>query len=323
MMILFANEFTEKSVKKYIDEGLWLNCSLSDFYFYLEYYDEGGYGSVHKVMDKKTGAYMILKRSSKKDFVPGSLKPYFTTTINGESTPTLTDYCQDKNLKVSKEAEFMVKVHEKLGGLKLFDYYDDDDHYILVMENGGRSLESKVSSHRKKILDLIRYEAYQSNFFYKLYLEQIIRYLIAIYHKIKSLHDLGIHHNDLKPENILLSENLESQLTIIDFGVAKKVEKYYESYKGTLEYIPYEYVSKGSYKPWDHTIWCFGIMLHFLALMKYPFVKEEEVLEYNLNKQKIDKLPPTFSKLIYDCLQKNPSNRPQNLLERLQSLETY
>lgn len=311
---LFADEFAEKRVKKYINEGIWLDCNLSHYYTYLEYYDDGGYGTIHKVMDRFSGEYLILKRSSKKDFVEGCLYPYFETTIPPKGV------IFNANLKVSKEAEFMVKIHEKLGGVKLFDYYDDDDHYILITEDGGRSLESISCSHRKKIIDLVRYEAYQSNFFYCTYLKQIINYMIKIYHKIKSIHDLGIHHNDLKPENILVKGD---EVTIIDYGVAKSVEESYESYKGTLEYIPYEFVENGSYKPWDHTIWCFGVMLHFLTLMKYPFSKEEEVLDYNLNCKKINKLPLSFSKLIYDCLQKDPSNRPQNLLERLENLQTY
>lgn len=319
VMSLFADEFAEKKVKKYINEGIWLDCNLSDYYMYLEYYDDGGYGTIHKVMDRINGEYLILKRSSKKDFVEGCLEPYFNSV---ELTEKFKDNILiiNPSLKVSKEAEFMAKIYEKLGGIAMHDYYDDDDHYILVMEDGGRSLESISCSHRKKIIDLVRYEAYQSNFFYRTYLKQIIGYMIKIYHKIKNIHDLGIHHNDLKPENILINED---EVTIIDFGVAKSVEESYENYKGTLEYIPYEFVETGSYKPWDHTIWCFGVMLHFLTLMKYPFLKEEDVLDYNLNYKKINKLPQSFSDLIYDCLQKDPVNRPQNLLERLQNLETY
>ena len=319
VMSLFADEFAEKSVKKYINEGLWLNCSLSDYYVYLEYYDEGGYGTIHKVMEKNSGTYLILKRSSKKDFVCGKLYPYFQAD-KPEKCKEHETIIIDHKLHASQEAEFMVKIHEKLGGIKLHAYYDDDDHYIMIMEDGGRSLEDIACSHKKKITDLVRYEAYQTNFFYRIYLNQIIKYMIKVYHKIKSIHDLGIHHNDLKPENILVSED---DVTIIDFGVSKPVQKIYKGFKGTLEYIPYEYVENGSYEPWDHTVWCFGIMLHFLTLMKYPFIREEDVLEYNLNCKKINKLPTSISDLIYDCLQKDPSKRPQNLLERLEGLKAY
>lgn len=319
VMSLFADEFAEKSVKKYINEGLWLNCNLSDYYVYLEYFDEGGYGTIHKVMDKINGEYLILKRSSKKDFIPGKLEPYFKVKLNKHFRDS-ESLIIDTNLHASREAEFMVKIHEKLGGVKLCAYYDDEDHYLMVMEDGGRSLEDLICSHKKKITDLVRYEAYQTNFFYQIYLKQVKKYMINVYHKIKSIHDLGIHHNDLKPENILIDKD---EVTIIDFGVSKPIQKMYEGFKGTLEYIPYEYVAEGSYKPWDHTIWCFGIMMHFLTLMKYPFVREEDVLEYNLNYKKINKLPPSISTLIYDCLQKDPSKRPQNLLERLEGLTLY
>lgn len=309
---LFANEFAERTVKKYISQGIWLDCSLSDYYTYLEYFDEGGYGSIHLVMNRLTGNRYILKRSSKKDFICGTLPPL----SNCENSNVYIDH----TLKVSQEAEFMVKVYQKLDGLKLLDYYDDDDHYILIMENGGRSLENIACSHRKKIIDLVRYNNYQTNFFYHTYLKQISQYLIKVYYQIKNIYDLGIHHNDLKPENILIDGD---RLTIIDYGVSKRIEENYKSYHGTLEYVPYEFVKYGSYKPWDHTIWCFGIMLHFLTLMKYPFVKEEEVLEYNLDYKIIKKLPKSFSNLILDCLQKNPLHRPQNLLERLEKLEGY
>lgn len=318
MTDMFADEFAEKRVKKYINEGSWLECNLSDYYMYLEYFEEGGYGTIHKVMDRSSGEYLILKRSSKKDFVSGSIPPLTLHKAKPESEMVF-----DADLRPSKEAEFMVQIRETLGpdrGLRLHDYYDDDDHYILIMEEGGRSLENVMQCHKKKIVDLLRYEAYKNNFFYQTHLNRVVEYMIEVYHEIKDIHDLGIHHNDLKPENILIRDQ---KVTIIDFGVAKKIEPSYERFRGTLEYVPFEYVENGSYEPFHHTLWCFGIMLHFLTLMTYPFLKEEEVLAYNLNYKKINKLPKRFSNLIYDCLQKKPSKRPQNLLERLQDLRLW
>ena len=347
-MSLFVEEFAEKIVKKYIKEGEWLDCSLSDSYIYLEYYDEGGYSSIHKIMDRINGKYLILKRSSKKDFVPSSRwhdameiaphrgifdpsmerrveRTFSSIPHSGSKSHQLTVVpdAQPVGIQISKEAEFMVKIHQKLNGLKIYAYYDDDDHYILIMENGGRSLENIACSHKKKILDLIRYDGYRSNYFYQSYLNKIHRYMVKLYHKIKEIHDLGIHHNDLKPENVLVKDD---GMFIIDFGVSKAIESEhttYLTYKGTLQYIPYEYVMYGSYKPWNHTVWCFGVMLHFLTLMKYPFSKEKDVVDYRLNYEQINKLPPSFSALILDCLHKRPSKRPRNLLERLENLRSY
>jgi serine/threonine protein kinase len=308
-MSLFVHKFIEKSVKRYINDDLWLTCNLFDHYMYLEYYDEGGYSSVHKVMSIKSGEHLILKRSSKKDFVSGTI-PQLSDTAKSDTTKL-------NELKVSQEAEFMVKVHQHLNGLKLYDYYDQENYYILIMEYGGRSLENITTCHKKKILNLTRYEAYSTNYFYTQYLLQIKLYMIKVYHKIKKIYKLGIHHNDLKPENILIDDG---QVNIIDFGVAKYVKPFYTEYKGTLEYLPYEYIANGIYKPWDHTIWSFGIMLHFFTLMKYPFLKEEDILNYNLDVTQIQKLPSTFSDLIIKCLDKNPENRPQNILEMLGNL---
>ena len=54
--------------------------------------------------------------------------------------------------------------------------------------------------------------------------------------------------------------------------------------------------------------------------MKYPFLKEEDVLNYNLDIAEIQKLPLSFSSLILQCLDKEPKNRPENLLEKLGNL---
>jgi serine/threonine protein kinase len=95
----------------------------------------------------------------------------------------------------------------------------------------------------------------------------------------------------------------------------------YTGFKGTMEYIPYEYATEGSYRAWDHTVWCFGVMLHFLCLMKYPFVKDEDIVRHKLNYDQIHKLPPEFGNLILDCLHKDPEKRPRNLLKRLKNLQ--
>jgi serine/threonine protein kinase len=312
-MSLLARDFAEKIVREYIDDGLWRKCNLSDHYVYLEYLDEGGYGCVHKVMDRKTGSYLIMKRSSKKNFVEGTLPPS-TRRVEQHGDATLV---VDRELHVSKEVEFMEIVHRELGGLKLYDYYDDIDHYIMVMEDGGRSLESLAYSHKKKIRDLVRRDQCKTNFFYRVHLKNIRDILVRVYHKIEAIHRLGIHHNDLKPANIVIRG---TEVAVIDYGVAEHVESSYSRYKGTLEYVPYEYVADGSYKPWDHTVWCFGVMLHFLTLAKHPFLKEEDVLRHELDDAELDKLPPLFSNLVRECLRCNPLQRPKNLLERLEGL---
>lgn len=313
-MSLFINKFTEKPVRKYIKDNLWLTCNLFDDYKYLEYYDEGGYSSLHKIMSLNNGKHLILKRSIKKDFISGKLESF----LNTEKTLRINEKIQHEKIDTSQEAEFMVKVNKNLKGLKLYDYYDHENYYILVMEYGGRSLENLVTSHKKKILNLLRHNNHISNYFYSTYLMQVKLYMIKVYFEIKKIHNLGIHHNDLKLENILIND--EGKINIIDFGVSKYIEPFYNDYKGTLEYIPYEFIKFGTYKPWNHTLWCFGIMLHYLTLMKYPFLKEEDVLNYNLDIDEIQKLPSSFSKLILNCLDKEPENRPRNLLEKLGNL---
>ena len=111
----FLCEFTEKTVKKYIGSNQWQDCTLSDNYMYLEYHDEGGYGTIHKVLDKATGEHLIMKQSSKKDFVPGKLADQGTPIGFADSK---AEDLESASPKVSREAEYLVVVHNELNGLR-------------------------------------------------------------------------------------------------------------------------------------------------------------------------------------------------------------
>jgi serine/threonine protein kinase len=289
-MSTLKEQFTEKVYLKY-DNGQWINSILSDVYMYLEYYTEGGYGSIHKIMNKTTGEHLILKHSSKKDFR------------------------HTNNLGV--EASFMMLAYQHCGGLKLHAYYDDHDHYILIMQQGGTSLDNVFYCHSRKIKELVRTSKCLTNMFYKNHIQTIVNLMIKVYHKNEELYRCGIHHNDLKLENILLYDN---EVTIIDFGVSKAVEDSYTSYRGSLECVPYEYLAYGSYKPYDQTLWCFGVMMYILCFMALPFNKEEDLLNGDIDHEKLKRIPEGMAALISECLNKDPVKRPLNLLQRLTDL---
>ncbi|ABF82074.1 hypothetical protein MIV044L [Invertebrate iridescent virus 3] len=324
---VFAEEFAEKSVKRYIGQGLWLPCNLSDYYYYQEFHDEGGYGSIHRVMDKATGNEVIMKHSYKLDFSPGILPEWWSKF--GSLTDDLRErVVSNHQLRVSREAQILVQASTVLPEMKLHDYFDDGESFILIMDYGGRSLENIASSHKKKITNLVRYRAYKGNWFYKNWLKQVVDYMIKIYHKIKILYDIGIYHNDLKPENVLVDGD---HITIIDFGVADFVPDENErktwscyDFRGTIDYIPPEVGTTGSFDPWHQTVWCFGVMLYFLSFMEYPFHIDNQFLEYALEGEKLDKLPEPFAQLIRECLSVDPDKRPlTSLLDRLTELHHH
>ena len=72
--------------------------------------------------------------------------------------------------------------------------------------------------------------------------ETIIFYAVQIIDALGCLHTNNIIHRDLKLENILVDQ--EGYLTLIDFGISKKVEKgeSAETVCGSLEYMAPELV---------------------------------------------------------------------------------
>ena len=57
------------------------------------------------------------------------------------------------------------------------------------------------------------------------------------------LHSNGLIHRDIKPENMLIGENLT--LKICDFGWCAVTSQPWETFCGTLEYMPPEMIENG------------------------------------------------------------------------------
>ena len=111
--------------------------------------------------------------------------------------------------------------------------------------------------------------------------ETVIQIAKQIAEALEAAHEKGIIHRDLKPGNILLTP--EGQIKILDFGLAKAVERTSESDRtltlrateaglilGTAAYMSPE---QAAGKPVDRRadIWSFGVVLHELLTGKRLF----------------------------------------------------
>ncbi|KAL4464857.1 hypothetical protein ABPG74_011418 [Tetrahymena malaccensis] len=178
---------------------------------------------------------------------------------------------------------------------KLYECYQDDKHFYLVMENcdGGQLLQLVLEQKR----------------FSEQMASQVMSQMLSA---VKYLHELGIVHRDLKPENFLFTRD-QSELKMIDFGLSKQYNsqlemiKYQlnENYKleqsrlsictpqsnyssksnnmqtivGTVQYIAPEVLTQNYDKRCD--IWSLGVILYCVLYGEFPFTgrNDTEIFE--------------------------------------------
>ena len=165
--------------------------------------------------------------------------------------------------KLKTEIAIMIKAdHPNI--IKLYEIYQDNSHIDLIMEEckGGELFE-------RIIRNIEKHKNYSEKTAAK-----IFKQLISA---IAYCHSQGICHRDLKPENILfLSEEEDSPIKVIDFGLSKIFGKYNNiinnemtSFVGTAYYVSPE-VLQGKYDE-KCDIWSAGVILYIMLNGEPPF----------------------------------------------------
>ena len=106
------------------------------------------------------------------------------------------------------EVELLERLKEAPHCMQMLSWFEDNHNLHIVTElySGGELFD--------RILD--------EGFFSE---RRAARYARQILEAIKACHENGVIHRDLKPENLLLtSEDRESELVLIDFGIAEQFQ---------------------------------------------------------------------------------------------------
>jgi serine/threonine-protein kinase len=143
--------------------------------------------------------------------------------------------------------------------------------------------------------------------------EQVLDYALQLATGLAAAHDYGVVHRDLKPENLFVTS--DGRLKILDFGIAKFLADDAHPTAtgkiiGTPAYMSPEQRAGGEIDQ-RTDIYSFGTILHEL-----------------LTGQRVSGtlpagVPDDLAKLMRDCLQENPKDRPQSardLVARLRSI---
>jgi len=187
--------------------------------------------------------------------------------------------------------------------LKLYEVYEDDDSFYLVMElvKGKELFDKIVERGMYSERDAAR----------------IIRQVVSA---VEYLHENGIAHRDLKPENLLSSGDGDLEVVkIADFGFSKNFgedgEKLMTSC-GSPGYVAPEILTAESYDK-SVDMWSVGVIIYILLSGYPPFYADsapalfKKIMEvkYDFDDSVWDDISDAAKNLIQNLLVKDPSKR--------------
>ncbi|NP_001120941.1 Pim proto-oncogene, serine/threonine kinase, related 212 [Danio rerio] len=117
----------------------------------------------------------------------------------------------------------------------------------------------------------------------------------------------GVLHRDIKLENLLINpDTLEVKL--IDFGCGELLtEDSYQSFRGTREYFPPEFLTTGRYHGEPATVWSLGVVLFLLVFYRFP--EQSDMPRMNNRRLRIKGLSRDCCDFFHGCLQFNYKDR--------------
>ena len=162
---------------------------------------------------------------------------------------------------IKKEIDVMNQLlHPKL--INLHDAFEDDDEMVLIFEflSGGELFERITSDN------------------YIMNENEVINYMRQVLQGIQHMHDKNIIHLDIKPENVMCETKKSSNIKIIDFGLATKLDpnEIVKISTGTAEFAAPEIVERepvGFYTD----MWAVGVLAYVLLSGLSPFAGDNDV----------------------------------------------
>ena len=160
--------------------------------------------------------------------------------------------------------------------------------------------------------------------------EQAIDIAIQVAKGLQTAHEKGVVHRDIKSGNIMLTSTDQAKIT--DFGLAKLSGQTTltktDTTMGTVAYMSPEQ-ARGEMVDHRTDIWSFGVILYEMITGQLPFKSMyEQAIIYSilnedpkpitdLNKE----LPQSLDMVVNKALEKNPTQRYQNVSDLLLDLE--
>jgi serine/threonine-protein kinase len=144
---------------------------------------------------------------------------------------------------------------------------------------------------------------------------------------LQAMHQQGFVHCDIKPNNILISES--GSIKIIDLGQSCKIGTIKPRIQGTPDYIAPEQVRRKALGP-KTDIFNLGATMYWALTGKHvptlipkkgsfglPIPQQPRLAPHELRRQ----LPIGVSKLVMDCIEDQPLQRPRDMMTVISRLD--
>jgi serine/threonine protein kinase len=226
--------------RKMLLEGRRPSRKLERLYRVGEILGKGGFGTVYSGQRRKDGLEVAIKHIAR-------AKVNEMELLNGRKVPL--------------ELKLLHSVQDIHGAIKLLDYFERPDSFVIVMERPPQSKDLFDYITEKKQLD----EKLAKDFF-----KQVVETVLAC-------HRAGVLHRDIKDENILVDLKT-GKLKLIDFGSGAFVKDgHYSEFEGTRVYSPPEWVRCSRYLGKEATVWSLGVLLYDMVCGDIPFETDSDI----------------------------------------------
>ncbi len=269
---------------------------LDGRYVLEKYLDRGGYGAVYVGTDKKFNQPVAVKVGlSSREFMK---EARLAAEVKHNHIVQVTDYGSDKGL-----------------AYLVMEYLQGEDLEKLFKRQGCQLKPDQLRKLVNEVGDALAYA-----------------------------HADHLIHRDLKPRNIILKEHFSksgttsgnTKFVLLDFGIAAKLDSEgtqrnrTQDGAGTVEYMAPELLSRDPRATPQSDIYAFGVILYQMMVGRVPFQQSDtshmalaECLNAISNSPpprfreiSLDRVyPAALEELVIQCLDKDPSRRPQTMSE--------
>jgi serine/threonine protein kinase len=144
---------------------------------------------------------------------------------------------------------------------------------------------------------------------------------------LNAMHQHGIVHCDIKPNNIII--NKSGSIKIIDLGQSCKIGTIKSRIQGTPDYIAPEQVKRKPLGP-KTDIFNLGATMYWALTGKHAptLIPKKNKLGLPITEPRRaphelkSQLPTGISKLVMDCIEDDPANRPRNMVTVISRLDS-